>query len=258
MSFTAPFALFSTTGGGNPAAIVFLPPSKHRKSTETLQEIATSLHQPITVFLSHSDSAFDNGAPKFDVRCFTSTTEMPINGHGLVAAAAALFAPSPSSHKPDSFDLPADTTTIRFCSSANMTLAARRHTLPNFYELELPASLTTPIPLDSDEGKILSRIIVRALGRSHDDEDMIVYIGKGEQGYENYLMVELDQKLDLSACEVDTDIMVSSYYVCCAPVFDSDTLARRRRGRIRSTCFPLKDDADMTTISNSNQGCSRR
>jgi len=135
---------------------------------------------------------------------------MPINGHGLIAAAAALFAPDPSSHKTDLFYLPPETTTIQFQSQADVTLTARRHTLANWYELELPASLSTPIPLGSDEGRRLCRIIARALGCEKVDEGVVVFVGKGGKGYENYLMVELDQNVDLGACEVDTSILTET------------------------------------------------
>ncbi|KIM74922.1 hypothetical protein PILCRDRAFT_827753 [Piloderma croceum F 1598] len=211
MSFTAPFSFFdvftSSPTCGNPAAVVFLPT---RKQQETLQEIASSLDQPIAVFLSRSDTACDHGVATFDVHWFTSTTEMPIIGHGLIAAAAALFAPDPSSHKADLFDLAPETTTIQFRSEADVTLTTRRHTLANWYELELPASPTTPIPLDSDEGRRICRIIGRALGCEKVDGDAVVFVGKGGEGYENYLMVELDQNVDLGACEVDTGILTET------------------------------------------------
>src|ERR1700733_12688501 len=92
MSFTAPYVFNAFTSSptcGNPAAVVFLPT---RIQQETLQKIASGLDQPITVFLSRSvRPACDHGVATFDVRWFTSTTEMPINGHGLIAAAAALL-----------------------------------------------------------------------------------------------------------------------------------------------------------------------
>ena len=127
MSFTTPFTLFnvftSSPEGGNPAAVVFLPiTSKAEKSAETLQEIATSLDQPITVFLSHSDNVTDQGLATFDVRWFTSTMELLINGHGLIAVAAALFS---SSRNLESFNLPPEMTAIQFQSPTNVTLAAQ-------------------------------------------------------------------------------------------------------------------------------------
>jgi hypothetical protein len=214
MSFTARFTLFnvftSSPTGGNPAAVVFLTTSESKKSTRTLQEIATKLDQPITVFLSHSDDAVDQGVAKFNVRWFTSTTEMPINGHGLIAAAGALFSQPSSSHKPDSFDLPPNTTTIQFLNPTKVPLNARRHSLPSWYEIELPASLTSRIPLDSDEGKRLCGVIGRALDRQNDGVEVYIkYIWKGGRGYENYLLVELDKKVDLEACKVDTNVLVS-------------------------------------------------
>jgi predicted PhzF superfamily epimerase YddE/YHI9 len=220
MSFTAPFTIFnvftSREEGGNPAAVVFLPTFKLKSSSETLQEIATSLNQPITVFLSHSGNVVNGGEASFDVRWFTSTMEMPINGHGLVAAAAALFSPDSSGCKLESFDLSSITTRIQFRSPSNVVLTTCRHSLTNWYELELPSSLTTPIPLDSDEGRRLELIVGRALHQANDNENVIVYIGKGGKGYENYLMVELDKKVDLGAREVDTSALVSLHFVFSA------------------------------------------
>jgi len=133
---------------------------------------------------------------------------MPINGHGLIAAAGALFSQPSSSHKPDSFDLPPNTTTIQFLNPTKVPLNARRHSLPSWYEIELPASLTSRIPLDSDEGKRLCGVIGRALDRRNDGVEVYIkYIGKGGRGYENYLLVELDKKVDLEACKVDTNVL---------------------------------------------------
>src|ERR1700735_4443708 len=133
--------VFAPTGaGGNPAAVVFLPTASPKPSTETLQQIAANLNQPITVFLSPSD-ALEQGLAKFDVRWFTSTMEMRINGHGLVAAAGALFSQPGCSLSTDGFAFPQDTAVIQFRSSANVKLIARQHIIPNWYELELPASL---------------------------------------------------------------------------------------------------------------------
>ena len=255
MSFTAPFSFFnvftSSPTCGNPAAVVFLPT---RKQQETLQEIASSLDQPITVFLSRSDTVCDHGVAIFDVRWFTSTTEMPINGHGLIAAAAALFAPDPSSsHKAD---LPPETTTIQFRSQAGVTLTTRRHSVANWYELELPASSTMPIPLDSDEGKRICRIVERALGIENVDGDVVVFVGKGGKGYESYLMVELNQNVDLGACVVDTGLLVGPFLTTISPRLQTDTFFRWKHSRIRSTCYPPKDIE--TKMSPLCRGCSHQ
>jgi hypothetical protein len=55
------------------------------------------------------------------------------------------------------------------------------------------------------------RIIKRALGCEKGGEDVVTFVGKGGKGYEHYLMVELDQNVDLGACDVDTDILVRPF-----------------------------------------------
>lgn len=96
--FTLLTVFASTSSCGNPAAVVFLsadsapPDSKSIQwpASETLQGIAANLNQPITVFISPRNPAVAQEA-SFDVRWFTSMTEVRINGHGSIAAASAPF-----------------------------------------------------------------------------------------------------------------------------------------------------------------------
>jgi len=74
-------AFSSATCAGNPAAVVlfdtFAP-------TELLQQLAAATRQPVTVMLCPAHNGYQ-------IRWFSSSTEINLCGHGTLAAAAVLF-----------------------------------------------------------------------------------------------------------------------------------------------------------------------
>lgn len=67
---------------GNPACVA-LPQGPI--STEAMRSLAAETNQPVTTFLTPA------GAGKWKVRWFTPVTELPLCGHGTLAAAHVLF-----------------------------------------------------------------------------------------------------------------------------------------------------------------------
>lgn len=78
---------------GNPAAVCFLEDETTQLlHSKGLQAIAAELNQPATCFVNtmQQDQKF-NTASRFAVRWFTPVAELPLCGHGTLAAAAAIF-----------------------------------------------------------------------------------------------------------------------------------------------------------------------
>ena len=78
---------------GNPAAVCLLNTSTaERLTVDSLQQIAAENNQPATAFVSLLDgSASFKAASHFGLRWFSPSTELPLCGHGTLAAAAVLF-----------------------------------------------------------------------------------------------------------------------------------------------------------------------
>ncbi len=75
------FAFSSATCAGNPAAVVLF---ETFAPTELLQQLATATGQPVTVMLCPAHNGYQ-------IRWFSSSTEINLCGHGTLAAAAVLF-----------------------------------------------------------------------------------------------------------------------------------------------------------------------
>ncbi|KAL3145764.1 hypothetical protein ABBQ38_015144 [Trebouxia sp. C0009 RCD-2024] len=78
---------------GNPAAVCLLDAETTQAlHSQDLQAIAAELNQPATCFVytMQQDQEFST-ASRFAVRWFTPVTELPLCGHGTLAAAAAIF-----------------------------------------------------------------------------------------------------------------------------------------------------------------------
>jgi PhzF family phenazine biosynthesis protein len=66
---------------GNPAVVCFL---SEPKNDGWMQSVATEMNMPVTAFLYKNDD-------HYSLRWFTSTTEIPICGHGTLASAHILY-----------------------------------------------------------------------------------------------------------------------------------------------------------------------
>jgi PhzF family phenazine biosynthesis protein len=82
---------FTANGkGGNRAAVVF---GLELKSERKMQELASSIGAPATVFVGISDTLFEDESPlPIRLRFFTPHIEENICGHGTIAALVALEA----------------------------------------------------------------------------------------------------------------------------------------------------------------------
>jgi PhzF family phenazine biosynthesis protein len=87
-------AFASAVFKGNPAAVC---PLKHWLPESTLQAIATENNAPATAF-------FVKGEPHYAMRWFTPTTEIPLCGHGTLAAAFVILGKEGNGRDTISFD----------------------------------------------------------------------------------------------------------------------------------------------------------
>ncbi|KAF5384993.1 hypothetical protein D9615_001182 [Tricholomella constricta] len=173
-------AFSNAIDGGNPAAVVF---TDMGLPADTFMNIAHNFNQPITAFLSASP--LPSSKPKtvaFHVRWFTSNRqEIPLCGHGTIAAAKAVF---------DRDDVAKDIEVLELHTSARGIMTARKRQ-GGFIEIELPS--TDVVEISSDENARILVLVHRAAGR----EVAIKHIAMGGEGFEQYLMVVLDEKENL-------------------------------------------------------------
>jgi len=188
-------AFSNALDGGNPAAVVFIDMTL---PTNTFMNIAENFSQPITAFVS--TSPLPSGGPgtvAFDVRWFTSNKqELPLCGHGTLAAAKAVF---------DRDDVSDDTEVIEFHTATRGIMTARRRQ-GAFIEIELPSG--TSVEVSVEEQARISKLVARAAGR----EVTIDRIASGVNAFKNYLLVVLDEKEDLKDLAIDASPLRESGY----------------------------------------------
>jgi len=200
MSKTANFALVTafTTNvyAGNPAAIVFLDP---HLPPDALGKIAGNFNQPITSIVSPTSDTSDNDKTiTRHIRYMVSNKEIPICGHGTLAAAKILFTQlGPGQENVD---------TIHFrCVSGASLVAIKRDN--GFIEIELPSGVL--VKVSSEEETRLTSVVNKAFGR----EVLINSIRRGGPGvYHYYLIVEIDEKENLGASIIDPNALVDTGY----------------------------------------------
>ena len=159
MTSKAPFSLVAAfandPSAGNPAAIVFLDTSL---ALEELGKIARNLNQPMLVVVSPHSVPSEHD-PKVECRSLRfilpkGDYEVPICGHGTLAAAKAVF------------DLPelaaSGKEIIHFKNSYGNTLEATK-TKDGWIEIAIPSAV--PGEIDVDEKRRLKAFVDRAFGR---------------------------------------------------------------------------------------------
>ncbi|KAF8187875.1 hypothetical protein K438DRAFT_2149865 [Mycena galopus ATCC 62051] len=166
--------------GGNPAVVIFLDKILPK---EVLEKINDNFNQPIVVYVSSptSDTPPKSGRAVFGLRWFGPRNEVQICGHGTLAAAEAIFR---------RLDLSNHVNTLEF-ETPSATLTA--HRINDQISVELPAGTT--FPASAEEKAAVEGIFARALAKPRVD---ICYIGYGEHGFSNYLLVEVDEAEKLS------------------------------------------------------------
>lgn len=186
--------------GGNPAVAVFLD---DLQDTATLQGIAANFNQPMVAFLRRTETTPpDETVAQFDVRWFTPSAESPICGHATLASSGLLFS--------DPTLLPPAVTSIHFRATSGRVLTAKRS--GHFVQISLPSTLVTPPP--AEEEARLKGIVSKALGGNV----TIKYVGVGGEGFEQYLLVEIDEADDLANLPLDASALVSYTYRLLASI----------------------------------------
>ncbi|TFK41953.1 hypothetical protein BDQ12DRAFT_677435 [Crucibulum laeve] len=198
VNFFIATAFSSRAFAGNPAAIVLIDLDT---SSDILSGIAQNLNQPMTVFVSPSPRpSHDNSETIiiFGIRFFAPNGgEVPICGHGTVAAAKAMAnIPGLISEKVE---------TIEFQTLTHGSIIATKLD-DGWIEILLPAPVTQDV--SSDERKRLTPIMNKMFGR----EVAINNIAHGGKGFENYLLVELHEDERLADCVVDVDALRGNGY----------------------------------------------
>lgn len=191
--------------GGNPVAIVRLP-SLTTLPNATLQTIAINFNQPMTVFiapLAHRDSAVDQSTSsgtmtkmaRFAIRWFTPEIEVPLCGHGTVAAAAAVFRGADGTGEED-------LTEIRFEAAISGRFLVARKVEEDRIEIDLDSETSEELSIEEDIK--IRGILAKALGKNV----TVKYTGRGAGHLKQYALIEVDT-LELKNIEVNTDAFVS-------------------------------------------------
>ncbi|KAJ7508544.1 hypothetical protein B0H11DRAFT_1965571 [Mycena galericulata] len=184
---------------GNPAAVVFM---EEDLEAAVLGKIAANFNQPMTSFVGpelEGDDA-DEPNPKvaaFEIRWFTaSMQEVPLCGHGTMAAARAIF---------ERGIVRKSVEVIEFYTLREGIVKARR-VGQHGVEIQLPAGMLVDL-LPQEQPKVRAAI-VEAFGRDVN----IKYFGVGSKPFEAYLVVELDEKENLGECKIDIDALLGTGY----------------------------------------------
>lgn len=190
--------------GGNPAAVVFLDAPR---TEAELMQLTRVFNQPVAAFIfpptgkpypTGSEEGEDASAvATFGLRWFSPLIEVPLCGHGTVAAASALFA------RPG---LVAETVRELRFEIKHGFFAARRAPEGRI-EIELPA-FDVALVSDAEFARV-KKAVCTAFGR---EEVAVKYIGKASSGdaSKDYVLIEVDEKEDLGGTVVDAAAFVST------------------------------------------------
>ncbi|KAF9233731.1 hypothetical protein BU15DRAFT_53532 [Melanogaster broomeanus] len=220
-------AFTRTSLGGNPAAIVLLPPGSlapnRPTSTPILDDptmiaLTKSFAQPITVFLSSSPPQTQgDDAPAFDVRYFSNDFEPLVCGHGTLAATKAICRGLlPGLKKDVAWD-----PVVKFRTASGAMVSARA--LPPFssstaaaddeedgeyYELELPTN--TVEELTGSHRDCIRAAIAKSLRKDTTDLGL-KYVARGAGKMSDYLMVVLDETEKLQDRDIDINALIGPF-----------------------------------------------
>ncbi|KAJ7492096.1 hypothetical protein FB451DRAFT_1216961 [Mycena latifolia] len=185
---------------GNPAAVVFI--DDDTLETSTLTKIAANFNQPITSVVGPQIPSADADATvaAFRIRWFTASAhEVPLCGHGTMAAARAIFARG----------LVADSVeTIEFHTASAGVMRARKVGAEGI-QIRLPAGTLAAVSAEEVPK------ITAALGKAFGRDVSVKYIGAGSkgEGFTSYLVVELDEQENLGKCTVDMNAFLDTGYI---------------------------------------------
>jgi len=197
LPFVVLAAFTNNVAHGNPAAVVFL---KEDLSKDVLKTIAGNLNQPITAFISQriDDNVIDMNSATFDIRYFIGPDpqlEAPLCGHGTLAAAHAIFADGKLARE--------GVEVLKFQTMTRGVVIARKAE-GGVVEMELPQGTVDDIA--EEEQEKLKTVLMKAMKV---DKSAIKYMEKGIDFFKDYLMVEVDEKVDVGALKMDFTELVS-------------------------------------------------
>ncbi|KAJ6601276.1 hypothetical protein DFH09DRAFT_1127334 [Mycena vulgaris] len=179
---------------GNPAAVVFI--DEHLE-TDTLMKIAVNFNQPITSVVGAQIPTTDEKVAAFSIRWFSAgLKEVPLCGHGTMAAARAIFE---RGLVKDSVEV------IEFHTATAGVMKARK--IGTDLEIRLPSGVVAEVP--SEKIPKVKEALAKAFGK----EVSINYIGAGDKGFEHYLVVELDEQEGLGKCKVNINAFLETGYI---------------------------------------------
>jgi PhzF family phenazine biosynthesis protein len=187
--FVAAFSADSFAG--NPAAVVFLQDDD--LDTATLKKMAENFNQPITSIVYGPRPSSNAKVARFSIRWFSPLIEVPLCGHGTIAAAKAVLERPGMVHE--------DVESIEFETKAGIVMRAKK-VEGGMLEIQLPSAEIQDV--SDEERSQLTRMLEKAFGRKL----AINYVGKGGTGFEHLLMVELDASEMLEHCKVDANALV--------------------------------------------------
>ncbi|GAA5854800.1 hypothetical protein JCM3766R1_003356 [Sporobolomyces carnicolor] len=179
---------------GNPAAVIVLPasPDFDQSASPASPEVDDALRLKLAAEFNLSETAFatpisggTDEEPKFELRWFTPTEEIPLCGHATLATAQIIF----SHHRPNA-------KSIHFQSRTRGALVARKNSEDGSISLDFPASsLVTLSEGHRRREKILEKV------KTVVAEDKIERIDWADEI--GGVLVEISQDVDLRGLEFD-------------------------------------------------------
>ncbi|KAJ7248137.1 hypothetical protein B0H12DRAFT_1123973 [Mycena haematopus] len=157
-------------------------------------KIAANLNQPITSVIGRQIPSVDKTVAAFTIRWFVPTFhEIALCGHGTMVAARAIFEKG----------LVADCVeVIEFHTQTGEVMRARKAGKDGI-EIRLPSATLTEV--SSQDSPKIAAAVSKAFGRNV----AIKYMGVGSKGFENYVMIELDEKENIGQSKINAVALVS-------------------------------------------------
>ncbi|KAF7366430.1 hypothetical protein MSAN_00899900 [Mycena sanguinolenta] len=199
MPFTFPYLVVAAFSegpfNGNPAAAVFIDEDL---DTDTLMKIAANLNQPMTSVIGRQMPSVDETVAAFTIRWFLPTfNEVPICGHATMVAARAIFERGLVGNS---------VKTIEFHTRSGQIMRAQK-VGKDAIEIRLPSATLTEVPSE-DSPKIIAAVS-KAFGR----DVAVKYMGFGSKGFEDYLMVVLDEDENLKQSKINAVAFLDTGYM---------------------------------------------
>lgn len=197
LHYTIVDAFTSTPFGGNPAAVIVLPPSSTLPDSLT-QQIASEFNLSETAFLvpKTTHSTVDGSSRTYGLRWFTPSVEVPLCGHATLASARVLFS--------DPSLTPESVTTLKF-ETLSGVLTAKKVEGGRKIELELPTIVGAAVT--GDHAARVAEAVSEAVGGS------VGIRGVQKEDAQAILLVQVDPAFDLEGAKVDATpfVRVSSF-----------------------------------------------